>query len=341
MKMKKFLIIIFLISQSGILFAQSGSYPGAFARLGLGSRGLGKGNAMVSDIFGENNGYYNPALSVFQEQAFVSLGYSFLSLDRKLNFVSFAKRFDFQGQSKQSAGISASWINSGVSDIDGRDNDGNPLGDLSTFENQFYLGTSFLIDKNFALGVGFKLYYSKLYEDLTTNSIGFDLGAIYKVNSDISLGLAVRDLGAKYKWETNAIYGSNGRTTENKFPVLINVGGSYRLPKNLGVASLEFESQLNPKYEDKATGTTISTKNFYYLKAGVEIQITPEICFRGGCDRIGLNEDDFAGSLKPGFGLGLRKSFFKNTLLGVDYSFQLEPYSKDPIHNIGVIFKFK
>jgi len=339
--MKKFLIILFIVSQTGILLAQSGSYPGSFARLGLGARGLGKGNAMVSDIYGENSGYYNPALSVFQEQSFASLGYTFLSMDRKLNFFSFAKRFDLQGESKQSAGISVSWINSGVTNIDGRDNDGNPLGDLSTFENQFYLGTSFLLDPSLAVGVGFKLYYSKLYDQLTTTSVAFDLGAIYSLNKDISFGLAVRDLGAKYKWETNKIYGSNGRTTENKFPVLVNLGASYRLPKNLGVASLEFESMLTPKYEDNSNGVSISPKNFYYLKAGVEFQLTPEIFLRGGCDRIGLNEDDFMGSLKPGFGLGFRKSFFKNTLLGVDYSFQYEPYSKDPIHNIGVIFKFK
>ena len=339
--MKKFLIIIFLISQTGILLAQSGSYPGSFARLGLGARGLGKGNAMVSDIYGENSGYYNPALSVFQQEAFASVGYTFLSMDRKLNFFSFAKRFDFQGDSKQSAGISASWINAGVSDIDGRDNDGNPIGDLSTFENQFYLGTSFMLSQQLAVGVGFKLYYSKLYDELTTTNVAIDLGAIYKLTDDISLGAAVRDIGAKYKWETNKIYGSNGRTTENKFPTLVNIGGSYRLPKNLGVASLEFESMITPKYKDNYTGESISPKNFYYLKAGVEFQLTPEIYVRGGCDRIGLNEDDFWGSIKPGFGLGLRKSFFKNTLLGVDYSFQYEPYSQDPIHNIGVVFKFK
>ncbi len=339
--MRKILIIILALFNISQVLAQSGGYAGTFARLGFGARGLAKGNAMVSDLFGEYSGYYNPALSCFQENGNVSLGYTFMSLDRKLNFVGFAKKFPLQNI-KGGAGISLSWINFGVSDIDGRDNDGNQIGNFSIFENQFYLGTSFLVEENFALGIGFKLYYSKLFQDVSTTSIAFDLGAAYKATPELSFGFTIRDLSAKYKWETNKIYGSTyGRTTENKFPILVNFGSSYLLPKNLGIASIEIEGVFNPDYEDKINGVKIKSKNFYYIKAGCEINVNDYLKFRAGCDRIGLNEDDFTGSLKPGLGIGIKKIFGKNILLGLDYSFQLEPYSKDAIQNVSLNLNFK
>lgn len=323
------------------MIAQSGGFAGSFARLGFGARGISKGNAMVSDLFGDYSGYYNPALACFQEDGNVSLGYTFMSLDRKLNFIGFAKKFPLQNI-KGGAGISLSWINFGVSDIDGRDNDGNQIGNFSIFENQFYLGTSFLVEENFALGIGFKLYYSKLFEGVSTTSIAFDLGAVFKATPDISLGFTIRDLSAKYKWETNKLYGSAyGRTTENKFPILVNFGTSYLIPKNYGIVSLELECVFNPDYKDKANGITIKAKNFYYVKIGGELNITKDIKFRAGCDRIGLNEDDLFGSLKPALGVGIKKNIGKNMLLGLDYSFQLEPYTKDAIQNVSLNLNFK
>lgn len=336
--MRRIIIIILTLAAAGGLYAQSGSYAGSFARLGFGARGLAKGNAMVSDVFGDYSGYYNPALSCFQEDANVNLGYTFLTLDRKLNFVGVAKKFKMQ---QGGAGISLSWINAGVSDIDGRDNDGNKIGDFSVFENQFYLGTGFLLEENLAFGVGFKLYYSKLYDEVTTTSIAFDLGAVYKVRPDLAIGFTVRDLSAKYKWETIDIYGSAGKTTEDKFPVLVNLGASYKLPDNFGVVSLEAEGMFAHKVEDAVELLTYDSKSYYYLKAGAEINLSEQIKIRAGLDRIGLNEEDFGGSLKPSIGVGFRKVFAKNIIFGIDYSFQLEPYTHQPLQNLGINFNFK
>jgi len=333
------LIIIIIIITSTGLYSQSGSYAGSFARLGFGARGLAKGNAMVSDVFGDYSGYYNPALSCFQEDANLNLGYTFLTLDRRLNFVGIAKKIAMK---EGGAGISLSWINAGVSEIDGRDNDGNKIGDFSTFENQFYLGTGFLLEDNLALGVGFKLYYAKLYDEVTTNSIAFDLGAVYKVRPDLAVGFTVRDFSAKYKWETNEIYGSSGKTTEDKFPVLVNLGASYKLPDNFGIVSLEMEGMFTPKVtEEGDENVSFDSKSYYYMKAGAEINLTEQIKIRAGLDRIGLNEEDLGGSLKPSFGVGFKKVFAKNIMIGIDYSFQLEPFTKQPMQNLGINFNFK
>lgn len=324
----------------GTAFSQVGSYPGSFARMGFGARGLAMGNALVSDVFGNISGYYNPALACFQEQGVVNLGYTFLNLDRKLNFVSFSRKFKIPKQKKGGAGISLYWINAGVTDIDGRDNDTRSLGMLSTFENLFNLSTSFLVDEKLSLGVGFKLYYAKLYEKVTATSIAFDAGAVYKAMKQLSFAIAVKDISAKYKWDTSQLYGSFGNVTENKFPVVVDFGVSYLLPKNLGIVSGEFETFINPKLEDKISGTVSKRTYDYFLKLGTEINIISQLQVRAGLDRIQLNGEDFWGNLKPGAGFAFTKSFSEKIMFGVEYSFQLEPYTKNPIQNLGVIFKF-
>jgi hypothetical protein len=340
--LKKYLITILItIFISGIANAQSGSYTGSFARLGFGARGLAMGNAMVSNIFGDVSGYYNPAISSFQEDGIVNIGYTFLSMDRSLNFVGFTKKFTLPNQENRGAGISLSWINAGVNDIDGRDNDTRQIGNFSTFDNQFYLGTSFLVSDQVSLGVGFKLYYSKLYEDVTSTSIGFDLGAVYKAMDNLSFGFAIRDLSAKNEWNTSDLYGSLGNTTEDKFPTLINFGGTYLLPKNYGLVSLEIEYHNNPKYEDKNTGETSERFNEYFFKFGTELFLTDHLKLRGGLERIDFSNEDFGGNLKPSAGFGFYKSISKSIILGVDYSFAWEPYSHDPFQNLSLAFKFK
>ena len=94
------LIIVAIILLSVNSFAQPkftdiNSKAGAFSRMGFGARGIGMGNAMSSVTTGNLVSYYNPAVSPFQENNSVQLGYSVLSLDRSLNFLSFTRKFDF------------------------------------------------------------------------------------------------------------------------------------------------------------------------------------------------------------------------------------------------------
>lgn len=330
-----------LFSFTEISKAQLGSYAGAFSRMGFGARGLGMSNAMVSDIFGDINGIYNPALNVFQEKGIVNLGYTFLSLDRKLNFVGFTKKFKLPKQQTGGAGITIAWINAGVSDIDGRDNDTKQIGMFSTFENEFYFGTSFLLSEQFSLGLGFKLYYAKLFKDITASSFALDFGAVYKANNRLAFGLSVKDIGAKYEWQTSSLYGSLGNSTKDKFPKVLDLGTTYLLPKNFGIVSLGLQQYFNPENKPDTNGIIPEKKNNTMLKLGFEINVISQVKFRAGLDRIDFASDDFTGNLEPSFGLGLNKNFSQSINLGIDYSFQFEPFTHDPVQNIGIVFKFK
>jgi len=336
-----FLILVIFVLGLNLSEAQVGSYAGTFSRMGFGARGLGMSNAMVSNIYGDVSGLYNPALATFQEDGLVNLGYSFLSLDRKLNFVGFTKKFKLPKQQSGGAGITLGWINAGVADIDGRDNDTRSIGLFSTFENEFYLGTAFIVSDQVSLGIGFKLYYAKLFSDVTATSFAIDFGGIYKANEKLAFGLSLKDIGAKYQWQTSQLYGSLGNSTEDKFPKILDLGATYLLPKNYGVVSLALQQYFNPENKPDSLGIVPEKTNNSVLRFGVELNVIRQVKFRAGIDRVDFSADDFAGNLKPSFGLGLNKSFSKNISLGIDYSFQLEPFTHDPVQNIGVVFKFK
>jgi len=335
MILKKLIILIIILASKIIIaqpqFTENAARAGAFSRMGFGARGMGMGNAMSAVITGELVSYYNPAVTVFQENNSVLTGYSFLSIDRNLNFLSYTRRFDFYSKKdsldenpkpRNSAGVSLGIINAGVNNIDGRDNNGLPTGELSTSENQFYLAVANRFSDKLSVGITAKFYYYKLVEEINTTSFGVDIGAVYKVNDQFTVALAVIDINSKYKWDTSPVYKKDGVITEDKFPNLRKLGVSY-LNKEIGLlASLE--------YENSSAETNI-------LRAGVEYNIYEGLHLRGGIDQFNLSNTDWP--IRPALGFSFYKSF-GNFKVGVDYAFVVEQYSSNDRHIIGLTFNF-
>lgn len=326
--MIKNIIFISLVSFSTIFsqleFSKYNSMAGSFSRLGFGARGMGMGNSMGAVIDGNLVSYYNPALSAFQKGNYFQTSYSFLSLDRSLNFLNFTKKFDL-GKSKtdpnkprSTAGISVGIINSGVSNIDERDNQGVKTGDLSTSENQFFISLSNRFSEKLSLGIGIKFYYYSLYEDITSTAFGLDLGALYIVNQNLTLAATISDINTKYKWDTSSIYGTAGNSTINNFPLLMKLAVAYKFTDPKLLATLEIEH---------------SNAETDFLRLGAEYNIFESFFLRAGVDRISINNFDLP--IRPTFGF----SYFKMVSglnIGIDYAFVLEPYSSSDQHIVGV-----
>ena len=312
-------------------FTELAVKPGAFSRIGFGARGIGLGNAVSSITEGQLVSYYNPAITPFQESNSFQAGYSFLSLDRSLNFLSFTRKFDFYSSKdtvaetrkpRTTAGLSIGVINSGVGKIDGRDNNGLPTGELSTSENQFFMGLAARVSEKLSLGVSVKFYYYKLYEEISSNSLGFDVGALYRVNENFNVSLVVADINSKYKWDTSPVYEQQGIISEDKFPNLRKIGVSYR-NKQLGLlGAIEFEN---------------SDVKSNILRAGVEYNIYDQLYIRGGLDQLNLNNTDWP--VKPTLGFSYFQAF-SSFVVGVDYAFQIEQYSSSDRHIVSVNFNF-
>ncbi|MDZ7623298.1 MAG: hypothetical protein U5J96_02465 [Ignavibacteriaceae bacterium] len=333
--MKKIILILFALMFEAVFaqpkFSEMSVSPGAFSRIGFGARGIGMGNALSSITEGELTSYYNPAITPFQENNSFQAGYSFLTLDRALNYFNYTRRFDFYStkdtvaetrKPRTTAGLSIGIINSGVGNIDGRDNSGLPTGELSTSENQFFIGLAARISEKFSIGLATKFYYYSLYEEISSTSLGFDVGALYKLNDNFNISLVLVDLMSKYKWDTSPVYQQEGIISEDKFPNLRKVGVSYR-NKELGlIGAVEFEN---------------SNAETNILRAGVEYNIYDQFFIRGGVDQFNLSNTDWP--VKPSLGFSFFQPF-GNLVVGVDYAFQIEQYSSADRHILSVNFNF-
>lgn len=305
------LLILFAGSFSPVR-AQYGGTAGAFARIGFGARGLSMGNAMTAVINGEVSPYYNPALSAYQNDHLFTAAYTVLSLDRSLNF------FQYSQYLKQYAGIAAGVITSGVSKIDGRDTDGMPTGNLSTTEIMAFGSFANRFSDDLAFGVTFKYYHYILYQDVSAYTIGVDLGCIYTIDENTTAGIAVSDMGAKYRWNTSNIYGDQGLTTEDAFPTLISIG----------FARTFFDSSVTA-----AITYVASTQATHQLRAGIEWNAMKYFSIQAGCDRIDLR-DRWSGAMPTfGFSLSYPMHDFRPT---IKYAYGIEPFAPAGMHIISI-----
>jgi hypothetical protein len=329
-------IILFVVIFSSIIFSQPQfssiqSLSGSFSRMGFGARGIGMGNALSAVTDGNLVSYYNPAVSAFQDDNSFHTSYSILSLDRSLNFLNFTRRFDFYSMTdtaenrkpRSSAGISAGIINAGVSNIDERDNQGFKTGTLSTSENQFFIGFANRFSEKISLGVAVKFYYFKLYNDISSNAIGLDIGALYKLNNNINFAFVISDINTKYEWDTGSLYGpAQGVMTKNSFPVLKKFGASYKGLNDKLLVAAEYE---------------LSSYESGILKLGAEYSLMERFILRGGIDQFNLVNSDYP--VKPAAGFSYFH-FFGSLLVGVHYAFMLEQYSAYDRHIVGLNLNF-
>jgi hypothetical protein len=277
---------------------------------------MGMGNALSAVTTGAVSSYYNPALSAFSEYRTGSATFGILSLDRYLNFLSYTQSLP------ANAGLSAGIINAGVRDIDGRDNDGYHTEYYSTTENQFYLSFANQIDEHVSIGVTVKMYYTKLFDQLTTTTVGFDAGMLISATDQLTIGLVAQDLGSKYKWDTQTIYGQNGKTTEDKFPTLYRFAASYKLPWKGALIDAEFEHS-----SDKTD----------VFRVGGEYAFMEQFSLRGGADRWTLS--DAGTGVKPSFGFTVT-SPFDGWTPALNYAYVVEGFAPHGMHIVTLTLTF-
>ncbi len=291
-----------------------GGFAGAPTRMGFGARGMAMGNAMTAVISGDVQSYYNPATVPFESEPTATATYGVLSLDRKLNYLSFTESL------KPNAGFSLSIINAGVGNIDGRNTDGIHTETYSTSENTFLLSFGLKPTSNFSIGVTAKILYYSLFEGIKSTTAAVDAGAIYLLSQQLTLGAVVQDITAKYKWDTSTLYGQLGNVSSDYFPLRKRIGLSW-IPKDYPIIlSGEFES----------IGSSL------YIRAGSEIEVYNGVHILGGIDQIALNADL---PVKPALGLSVQTNV-ANWTPSFQYAYVFEPYSPNGIHILSLALRF-
>jgi hypothetical protein len=282
--------------------------------MGFGARGIGMGNALTSVSFDNNSSYYNPALLPYQAAPTVLLSYGSLSLDRRMNFASYAQHLN------PNAGLSVGIINAGVGNIDGRDNDGVPTQTYSTSENQFFFSFGILPDKKFALGVTAKVLYYDLFSDVKSTTFGIDVGTLYSVTDELKLAVVIQDLLSKYKWNTSEIYGTSGSSTEDKFPLRKRLGASY-YTRDMGLM---------------VSGEAEMIGDAAFARLGAQLELFSGLQVRGGIDQI-----SFSGAVtsKPSLGFSIQTEV-ASLSPRFDYAYVFEPYVSTGMHFLTLTLSF-
>jgi len=314
-------LVVFALHSAGFVGADAqtsyvlGGLAGAAMRLGSGARAMAMANALTAVTNADGTGYYNPAVVPFQALPTAQVSAGFLSLDRNLNFASY-------GQSlKPTGGFSLALLNAGVSKIQGRNQDGLPTETYSTSENEFLFTFGTKLRRDFAIGVSAKILYYSLFEGVKSTTVGFDLGLLYIPFEEWAVGVVVGDINSKYKWDTSQLYGNEGNTTIDRFPLRRKIALCYSPGFVKGRVSGEVEW----------IGSVVVSR------IGTEITLHDNFAVRGGIDQI-----DFGGKInaKPSIGFSL------HTVVGslkptIDYGYVVEPYGSGGIHMLSLTVSFE
>jgi hypothetical protein len=208
-------------------------------------------------------------------------------------------------------GIGLGIISFGIRGIEGYDVFGNRGSDFNDSENAFLLSYGANIYDNFSLGISYK----GLLQNMSDGGAGgwaFDLGALYRLNEDLSLGLSIRNLMGQLKWQVSDP--AAGTSSEYSEQVAMNtiLGSSYRLTPRVALfTDVEFADKQNLDWH-----------------IGSEYDLTPMSVLRAGLD--GYN---------PTIGFGINTDLPFLTLF-INYAFKIDTAGLGSVHQFSLNTKF-
>ncbi len=317
----------------------AGQNAGTVARMGFGARGIGLGNAMAADLSGHASPFYNPALAPYVTAQNLEASVALMSFDRQMQFL------QFSAPMRPRAGIAAGLIHAGVGNIDGRDANGYHTQDYSTNEYALFLAFGTRITERITAGLGLQVFRADYFETLrAVNSIGIDIGLAARLTDDLHLGLVIDDLLARYSWDTSAMYGTGGRSTSDRFPRRIRVGGSYNVAPQAIRLLVEYEARFTSR-ETRWNVVTLFggepvegieserlTLDGGFFRAGIEWTPREAFAVRAGVDRMG--QDGFT-SARPSAGFMIEQPV-GTLLVRAEYGMVMEPYDAGLAHLISL-----
>ncbi len=156
-----------------------------FMRTGVGARAWGMGNAYVAVAGDASSPFFNPAgLSRLEKWGFASMLSADMAIDRKHNYVAVGGNFNF-------GALGASWVNSGITDIERHGEPGSATFDHT--ENVFTL-TYANCNGNFYYGVNF-LIANRDLDDVSETGVGADIGVQFDFHDEATIGASAQHLG--------------------------------------------------------------------------------------------------------------------------------------------------
>ena len=254
--LSKYLIVLILAASSAYSQNDGAGNTGlAFLKLGVTSRAISMGEAVVSNINDAAATHYNPAalfngskgnIMFMHNEQVLGVRTEFLAAKIKMN------KFAF--------GLSVN--NTAVDDIEVREIPGESVEKFSAQNYSMGLSVGYRVNEMLTLGMTGKFLFEKIYID-NASGFAFDFGGLY-VKDKLSLGLAISNLGSM----------SELRSESTKLPSSVRGGASYIIPVT-GLESLLRVSAEGYKVLDGGkfhthTGAEFLYKDFLALRVGYQ-----------------------------------------------------------------------
>jgi len=309
--------MILLLSVTSIAEEADGGYAGAFLRVPVGARPTAMGGAYRALSDDGSGPLYNPAgLGGLQRPLFAT-SYRAMGLDRSLGYLTLAF------VTRQEAVIGINWLYAGSGSVAARNSDGDLLGDDISFNNH---NVAIIFAKRFEdlLSLGTRLAYLQAsLGDLSAFSVSFDFGAMLHLSDlvdrekrdlmpvqDIQVGVTVKNIGAKYRWDSSEMDGSGlGVIQDDKVPIEFGLGASAKFLKQKLVLAADLAKNI---------------EQAFMPRVGAEYLAYADLALR-----TGYSDGRFAAGTGYKFKLG-------NRLLGIDYAFSTDKADEGSEH----IFSF-
>ncbi len=319
--MKRSLLVLFLLAVfTAPALAQDGGYAGAELRMGLGARAVAMGEAFGAVADDGSASFFNPAGAAWIEKRLFSASYRVLEFDRRQGYLSLIIPV------RKEAGIGFFWVHSSIGDIVGRDDIGQPTGELKDHQNLFGLNFARRFTKRFSLGVNIK-YLQKVVAGVSAFSLAFDFGTQYQFKNfqmgnttiplaGLKVGAAVENIFARLSFNSTDYYGqfgSPGNSTTDTVPLNFRFGSSYLFREQV-LVSLEVEKNAQQKA---------------FFHAGGEYTFRKILALRTGYSHGQVS-----------FGAGIRQPVSPKQALRLDYAFKASPISERGDHLFSLQFEF-
>lgn len=254
----KFLSVIIFFLLAGCLFAQNDGSANtglAFLKLGVTSRSIALGDAVVSTVNDASATYYNPAALFLGDNVNILFMHNQQILGIKTEFLGAKIRMK-----KFALGFSIN--NTSVGEIQVREIPGASQ-DVFTAQNfAFGISAGYKINDMLQVGVTGKFLYEKIYVD---NADGFalDLGGLY-TKDKLSIGAALANIGSMNELKNIA----------TKLPLSVRFGASYLIDLKSITSGLRVSADgykiLDGGVFHANTGVEFTYKNFLSIRAGYQ-----------------------------------------------------------------------
>ena len=307
---------------------------GSYLRMGLGARQMGMGGGSVA--LGDDGfiSYYNPAGVVALKDRHVVSSLRNMALDRKMTYFGYAQPVGSEaidGKGPLRGGFAVGWLMASVDNIDSRDIDGQHLGMMSNGEHCFSFSFALKPNPKLAFGFSGKLIYNR-FPDMSdtgdafaSTGFGFDLGVLYTPFSSISVGASLRDIRAKYTWDSKDLY-DQGRQVIDRFPRQYRAGIAWNGLSGRLIVHADIEQTGIMPEEDDTEGEILYTP----VQSALGFEWNP-------VDRISLRAGLYHNELTFGFGT-LSPLFGRKSRL--DYAYVADPVAPGDNHIFSWSFLF-